>query len=155
MQTQPDLFSQSPSAPPRAVSSVTQQTGWRRPAPTAICQDHQVLLAITEFDFDLTDPGFQAYARSRGVLHGCGIPGSHRWRFTADHAATRDDFMADPCFRSPDPGPITSAVYLYPPEEMETHWRIMRLAKAKLQDCWELYRTHTVSRETKTARAGQ
>ncbi len=140
--TQLNLFAQPLSAPSLTVPSVTQQTGWRRPFPKMLCQDNDALMRMTAHDFDLTDRDFLDYALGRGVLFQAGTPYSRRWRFTADHAATRDDFMADTFFRFAIPNPKTGVRYLYTPEEMEFHWDCMLRAKAKLQDCWELYLAH-------------
>lgn len=45
--------------------SIFEQTGWKRPHPQTICQEHEVLLKIREYDFDKTDRKFLDYVKSR------------------------------------------------------------------------------------------
>lgn len=119
--------------------SVEQQTGWRRPGAVAICQDIDVLARVSQYDFDLSDVRFLAYAHARGVLYKAGNCQSRRWQATADHALSREAFLADRYFQLSEPHPVTGQQHAYSPEDMETHWRIMKIAKGGLQDCWQLY----------------
>ena len=43
----------------------TEQTGYKRSGPNAICQDIEALLAVREFSFDLTDEDFVRYFEDR------------------------------------------------------------------------------------------
>jgi hypothetical protein len=53
------------------MKTIYEQTGWKRPFPQMICQDPEVLLKITEFDFDLDNEGFIDYFISRtGIMYG-------------------------------------------------------------------------------------
>jgi len=115
---------------------------WKRIGPHAILQDPEFLQHVTEFAYDLDDPTFQEYCRSRGVLHVAGEPGRRRWEYCLDHAKTRDEFLADPFFRCAEP--YGDKRYEYTPEEMNAHWRIVCLGRAALQDCWELYRRESL-----------
>lgn len=115
---------------------------WKRVGSHAILQDPEFLQYVTEFDCDLAAPTFQEYCRSRGVLHVAGEPGSRRWEYAKDWTKTRDDFLSDPYFRCAQPH--EGKGYEYTPREMETHWRVMCLGRAALQDCWELYRQGVV-----------
>jgi len=47
------------------MKTIEQQTGWKRPCPTMICQEHDVLLSLTDYSFDLDDLEFVQYFRSR------------------------------------------------------------------------------------------
>jgi len=101
----------------------TEQTGFRRSGPNAICQDHEALLAVREFTFDLTDPDFVSYFESRtGVCiswsPACGYDCSDNPPYLATEKEWKTicrDIMRD----------------------TDTPTRILR---GKLEDCWELYR---------------
>ena len=43
----------------------TEQTGYKRSGPVAICQDIEALLAVRQFSFDLTDEDFVRYFEDR------------------------------------------------------------------------------------------
>lgn len=117
------------------VPSVEEQTGWkRRMGPVALCQDSDVLAAISEYDFDLRCEAFCAYAYQRGLGGHPGAVGSPTRRLIADHSATRDDFFAEKSFRHSMAGMPYSDAY------MDTFWRIFLIRKGALQDCWEIWR---------------
>lgn len=122
--------------PTITVPSVEQQTGWRRPHPKYLCQDFYLCLRIEQYDFDLSDEAFQRYAKRRGVLYKAGT--GDRWRITADHQATREDFDRSDCrwMVSVATGKRTR---LQTPAEMDEGWLIMRSMKGAFQDAWELY----------------
>jgi hypothetical protein len=109
----------------------------RRPTPVALCQDVDTLLGIRRYDFDLNDPAFREYADRRGVLYLAGTPGSPQWRFVADHDVTEADFLGEPSFH------VSIGAHRYTDDDMATHWKIMRIAKAKLQDCWDIFTGRT------------
>lgn len=137
-------YGQESTAFPKAhcAPTLAQQTGWQRPHPKALCQDIKILQKVTECDFDLSDPGFQRYATMRGVLYLAGVKGSPRWRFTDDFSKGREEFMRDAYFNFAQEYPAGSGVrHKYTPDEMEFHWKTMILARGRLQDAWELYRT--------------
>lgn len=115
--------------------TIYQQTGWRGPMPVSICQDHNILATVTEYDFDLNDKAFQTYCRGRGVLQQARE--GKAFAFTADHAATKEQFFKD--FRKAEKHPLFPQ-YVFSDEEMETHWKIMLAAKGALQDCWEIFK---------------
>ena len=103
--------------------SFTQQTGFRRSGPNAICQDHEALLAVREFTFDLNDPDFVSYFESRtGVCiswsPACGYDCSDNPPYLATEkewqTICRDTMQGDETFQ--------------------------RIIRGKLEDCWELYR---------------
>lgn len=45
--------------------TIFEQTGWTGLTNKTICQDNDVLLKITEYDYDLKDPEFYKYCQSR------------------------------------------------------------------------------------------
>jgi hypothetical protein len=120
---------------PITVKTIAEQTGFRRAMPATLCQNFDLLCQVTEYDFDLSNIEFQHYAKCRGVLHLAGR--NSRWDFTADHHATKEQFLEQFCLAEPDQ--ITGARYQFSDDEMETHWRIMLAAKGAMQDCWELW----------------
>jgi hypothetical protein len=123
------------------IPSIQHQTGWKRPYPRMLCQDLDVLLRITQYDFDLSDPEFHRYAEQRGVLYVAGREGSPRWRFTGDFTQGRGQFLTDSCFRFAQEYPVGSGVrHMYTPDEVAFHWKVMCIARAKLQDAWEIYK---------------
>ncbi len=94
-----------------AARSVEAQTGWRRGHPLMICQETAVLLAVTEFDYALTAREFVGYFERR----------------TGQQISRCECGMA-----------AVQAVWGNPAVPTEDKsWRITR---AKLQDCWELFR---------------
>jgi hypothetical protein len=125
-----------------SAPSIAKQTGWKRPYPMMICQDIDVLQHVTKYDFDLSNADFRHYAKQRGVLYVAGVEGSPRWHFTGDFAKGRAEFMSDVYFKFSQEDPLRPGVrHKYTAEEMEFHWKVMCIARGKLQDAWELYRT--------------
>lgn len=110
---------------------------WRRDG-RGILQDLELLKCVSEFDYDLADPKFQDYCRERGVLHVAGELDSQRWAYAKDWRKGKRVFLANPHFQRAQPH--EGKTYRYTAEELETHWGILCLARATLQDCWELYR---------------
>lgn len=115
------------------MKTIEQQAGWKRPFPQMICQDQEVLEAVTEHSFDLDAPGFIDYFRSRtGVCIG-----------NEEKPALARFCLTDPdaeewLLKSPD--------FKYLPGEMvpfgkdrEIQVKCNRIMKGKLQDCWELF----------------
>lgn len=117
--------------------TIQEQTGWKRPFPSAICQDFDVRRSVTEYDFDLHDAGFRRYCEARGVLHLAGV--RRRFAFTADHLATKARFLElfGVVIQNKQPG---KPAYVFSAREMDTHWRIMLAAKGAFQDAWELFK---------------
>lgn len=122
--------------------TITQQTGWVRHHPQAICQDFDIRIRVHEYDFDLEDLGFQAYAKARGVLYLAGE--NLRWQIAAEHRTTRKEFLQAERWE-----PLRWWVHyktgarmrLQTDDELEASWQIIRAAKGALQDVWELYQS--------------
>lgn len=114
---------------------------WIRVGSHALCGDTDLLLMVTEYDYDLSDRLFQEYCEERGVLHVAGEPESRRWHYFLDHAMTKSSYLADPFHQFAQE--FESKRYRYTEREMETGWAIVLIGRGKLQDCWELYSRDT------------
>ena len=113
------------------------QKPWSRGIHPRLCQETELLLKVSDYDYDLGVPGFQDYCRTRGVLHIAGEVGSRRWTFCVNHGRCFDDFLPDAgnsTFESTD-----SDNEKAPSPEADTDWKIVKIARGKLQDCWEMY----------------
>lgn len=111
---------------------------WTRPHPQGLCQDLEHLRAVQEFDYRLDDGAFQRYCRGRGVLHVAGAKGGRLWLYMAEHHRTRAEYLDEPEFKVAQEWHGTRRTYT--DVELEGGWMILQLGRAKLQDCWELYR---------------
>ncbi len=118
---------------------------WTRPSASSLCQESDLLIMVREYDYDLSIKRFQEYCSDRGILHVAGEPGSKRWKYMADFRKAKSAFLADSYFYFSEE--VNGKQHRYTDDEMETHWKILTLGRAKLQDCWELY-----SRERKSAK---
>jgi hypothetical protein len=92
---------------------------------------------VSQYDYDLSDAGFQAYCSARGILHVAGEPESRRWKYYTEYQTNKDAFLADPYFQFSQE--VDGKRIRYTDGEMETSWKVMLLGRAQLQDCWELY----------------
>jgi len=110
---------------------------WVRPGDSALCQEPDLLIMVSQYNYDLSDEGFQAYCSARGILHVAGELGSRRWKYLADFRKTKSAYLADPYFQLSQE--VAGKQHRYTDADMETGWKIMLLGRAKLQDCWELY----------------
>jgi hypothetical protein len=110
---------------------------WSRPTPLALCQHPDLLVMVTEYDYDLSDDDFCAYCTARGVLHVAGQPGTTRWTFLSDYTKPKSAYLSDPYFQHGEE--VDGKRHRYSDTEMETGWKIILLERAHLQDCWELY----------------
>ena len=106
---------------------------WQRGTHPQLCQETDLLLMVSEYDYDLENLRYQDYCRGRGVLHVAGVPDSERWLVFRDPQIGEEEFLENPYFRFSQVGKE------YTPEQMKTQWEIVRIGRAKLQDCWELY----------------
>jgi hypothetical protein len=92
---------------------------------------------VQQYDYILDSRAFQEYCSNRGVLHVAGEPESTRWRFMADYTRAKPAFLSDPYFQRSQE--VDGKRYCYSEQEMEIHWTIVALGRARLQDCWELF----------------
>ena len=115
------------------MKTIQQQTGWKGAMPVTLCQDTDVLVRVGEYDFDLNNKAFQGYLKTRGIAHKAGTKA--RFSFTANHQATKAEFMA--MFQLAEP--YKGQQYKFSAEEMQAHWRVMLAAKGAMQDAWEIF----------------
>lgn len=111
---------------------------WTRPHPQALCQDLEFLEVVREFDYCLDNDSFQAFCRTRGVLHIAGVKGGRLWQYMAEHGRTREEYLRESEFRVAQEWHGTRRPYSE--AELESGWAILQLGRAKLQDCWELFK---------------
>lgn len=110
---------------------------WKRSGEAALCQDIDVLQMVTEYDYDLSDESFQQYCAGRGTLHVARESGSKWWEWVADYERTKSAYLNEPYFRHAIE--VNGTRQMYSDQEMEFFWELMILARATMQDCWELY----------------
>lgn len=107
----------------RKVKTIKEMTGWSGALPVSICQDIEVLLRITEYDYDLKNRDFEKYCRSRFGFSRATDPKYFEQECNLD--ITYDEFAS------------------YWAKKGETNialsWEIFNIERGKLQDCWEIY----------------
>jgi len=111
---------------------------WTRPGNAALCQESELLMLVSDYSYDLADERFQEYCVKRGLIHVAGEHHSPRWHLMADYRSTKPEFLSNKHFQRAQEAEGTR--HEFTPQEMEIHWQIVLLGRAKLQDCWELYR---------------
>jgi hypothetical protein len=99
----------------------TEQTGYTRTAPDAICQEQGFLLMAHAWSFDLNEDRFVKYFEER-----TGVRIS--WSPSCDYENPR------PCSKAEWRGVVQEIM-----TDTETSGRIMR---GKLEDAWELWQKH-------------
>jgi hypothetical protein len=156
--------------------SIKEQTGWKRLHPKMLLQDVNLLLKVTSFDYDLTDPEFVEYAHQRGSMSGAGYPE----RIDPDYESQKRFYAKNPCFEADyrylaDPNYVgnqlrpwlrnhhgtqeeflrsedmkyTKSGALLSEEHRLITWKCICIARAHLQDCWEIFQLC----EARTARS--
>jgi hypothetical protein len=129
--------------------TVFEQTGFRRAVPETLITDYDTVMKITEFDFDLTAPGFGEYAAKRLGFQIFEVNGGQVRKAVNDHSLTEESFMASDMFRDNqqainlkfvdnDGNPLK--LRTLPDDERRSWWKIIHMTKARLQDCWEVWR---------------
>lgn len=143
--------------------SVQEQTGWSRSNPLHLLTDYDILLKITSYCYDLLNKDFVNYAIKRGCMNGAGCPSPIDPDFTEDssilakealqeinhsqyvirryvrcHWLGKSDFMAarEKIFTAAVAGKKPKAIV---GEEKESLWECIPPARARIQDCWEVY----------------
>ncbi|MCK5606449.1 hypothetical protein KAR91_31395 [Candidatus Pacearchaeota archaeon] len=115
------------------TKTIEEQTGWKRPAPLAICQEVEILLKVFEYSFDIYDKKFRKYITQRTgrTFNDGNIDYYINW--TEKEVMERQDFTY---IKSDDPR------YSGKPLEKECrifHWKLIRMTRGSIQDCWELW----------------
>lgn len=111
---------------------------WLRQGPAALCQDLDLLMYVTRWDYDLKDPKFGAYAESRGVLNGCGLEGGKYRGLFLKPFKSKASYLKSKDFQFAEP--FNGARVRFDEKRMEVGWGIVLIHRAKLQDCWDLFR---------------
>lgn len=135
-QKQQARWDKDPKKKGRKVPRHEVSINWTRGVFPKLCQDTDSVATVYEYDYDLLDTEFQAYCRTRGVLHIAGTPESTRWEFCVNYMRSPDEYFktigrTPPKSADPEEDPL--------PPEADTDWKIIRIARGKLQDCWELF----------------
>lgn len=102
------------------MNNFTQQTGFRRGHPRAICQDQRMLLKVREFNFNLNDEKFIAYFEART---GVAISESPRTSYKVHIKCTADEWE--------------DAKH----DIMTSQDRYKQIMRGRLEDAWELWQT--------------
>jgi hypothetical protein len=113
------------------------QKPWSRGIHPRLCQETELLLKVCDYNYELGDPRFRNYCQERGVLHIAGEVGSRRWDFCVNHSQSFGDYLNDA--RSSGSESADTDDGKPPDAESEIGWKIVRIARAKLQDCWEMF----------------
>jgi hypothetical protein len=123
-----------------------------------LLQDIDLLLKVMKYDYDLTNQDFVLYAKDRGCMNGAGIPELNdpdyethmkkygtdektplnndrgQWRrWVREHWRTFEEYKSSADLRQDLSGKAISD------EVRKFYWKCILIAKAQLQDCWEVY----------------
>jgi len=120
----------------KTVPTIQDQTGWARPisSPLMICQDHNALNKISQHNFDLDDPDFIAYHKSRtGICIG-NEDNPELARFLLLSPDAENWLRTSQDYKFLESGETV-------PFGREREFRVMcnKIMKARLQDSWELF----------------
>ena len=115
------------------TKTIEEQTGWKRPAPLAICQEVEILLKVYEYSFDIHDKKFLKYITQRTgrTFNDRNIDYYINW--TEKEVMERQDLTY---IESKNPR------YSEKPLEKECRvfqWKLIRMTRGSFQDCWELW----------------
>ena len=110
---------------------------WTRSGRDSLCQENELLILVSEYNYDLSNKNFQDYCKDRGILSVAGKSGSKRWDFFLNYKKLKGSFSIDPYFQYAEE--VDGKKYRYSDWELEIQWKIILLGRAKLQDCWEIF----------------
>lgn len=110
---------------------------WTRVPRETLCQEVDLLVMVSEYDYDLSNADFREYCRERGVFNVAGEEGSKRREYFLNHKKKKDEFLDDPYFQFAQES--NGKKYRYTDDEMKTGWKTVEIGRAKLQDCWEIF----------------
>lgn len=124
----------------RPVKPRNIEKPWTRQNKVSLCQENELLELVQDYDYDLNNKNFQKYCEERGILHIAGEKDSKRWEFFVNYKKTKDEYFKDPYFQYAEE--YNGKSYKYSKDEMEAGWKIIELGRAKLQDCWEIFKSN-------------
>ncbi len=110
---------------------------WTRATPQTLCQDPDLLVMVSEYDYDLSNQEFKDFCNDRGVLNVAGTPDSEYWGFMSNYNKSKNDFLSNAILNRPSVS--YGNQHQYSARELDVFWRIILIGRAKLQDCWEIY----------------
>ena len=143
--------------------SIQEQTGWIRSNPLHLLTDYDSLLKVTFFNYDLLNKEFVEYAKKRGCMNGAGAPSPIDPDYECEHLNlvyempqsihhdshtirryVRCHWLGKESFMLPKEKIYTVSVEGKKPKainakDKETLWLSILSARARLQDCWEVY----------------
>lgn len=142
--------------------SIQDQTGWQRTNPLHLLNDYDELIKITSFNYDLLNKNFVEYAISRGCMNGAGAPSpidpdyaEKQFDLTYDapekikhdiymtRRYVRCHWLSKNKFMMPEEKIYTVQSNKKPrvlkAKEKEAIWNCIPPARARLQDCWEVW----------------
>ena len=113
--------------------------------------DDAMIATVTTFDFDLEDPGFQAFLKATYQLHRCRTPQSVHWTALQDTTIDRSAFMASDDFRYAQE--YKGSRHRYSDRKMASLWRLFARTRVYLQGAWDVYVQRVVAPDGQTRRA--
>jgi len=118
------------------MKTIFEQTGWKGPLPISICQDMNILLKITEYDYDLRNQEFEEYCRSRFGF--CRPQDPKYFEQLCDLTTDKKKFFESwkICGRYASQEMIGKKIS---DDRLELEWKIFNITRGKLQDCWEIF----------------
>ncbi len=147
------------------LPTIEEQTGWRRSNPLQILGDSDILQKVTSYSYDLLNLDFVKYAHQRGCMNGAGKPspldpdyvandfdlqyeqlptcGYPIRKFVREHWRQKEDFLS-PSVEIYAAPVIGKKGKLLKSKKIEGDWKelvweTIPPARARLQDCWEVY----------------
>lgn len=99
--------------------------------------DERLVLAVSRFDFDLTNGEFQTYLRERGLLHLAGTDGSTHWQLMNDVTTTEQSIFDSEAMQHAQE--YQGSKHCYSEAEMKTRWRVFQFSRVMLQAAWDAF----------------
>jgi hypothetical protein len=97
----------------------------------------ELVMMVSEFDFNLDDDGFQAFLKPRGLLHLGGVSQSAYWRAMNDPEMDAASFLANEAFHLAQEHECKR--HRYSEGEMKTLWRIFQCSRVMFQAAWDAH----------------
>jgi hypothetical protein len=117
---------------------IYEQPGWKRPHSNMICQNIDVLLKVSEYNYDLTDSDFRDYARARLGWENI----SNKYIFLKWQPGGKFAPVNDPAEQETRKNEVRDVIYGLIKRQIfdnSVDQKIHDIAIAHLQDLWELF----------------